>query len=70
MSLRKISGSHLSRHSTLPKAFVYTPIEPFTVGDVWTYLLQVPSPWGGNNRDLVIRDNHSISTISQFLLQN
>jgi DNA sulfur modification protein DndC len=53
MSLHKISGSHLSRHSTLPKAFVYTPIEPFTVDDVWTYLLQVPSPWGGNNRDLV-----------------
>lgn len=53
MSLHKISGSHLSRHSTLPKAFVYTPIESFTVDDVWTYLLQVPSPWGGNNRDLV-----------------
>lgn len=53
MSLHKISGSHLSRHSTLPKAFVYTPIEPFTVDDVWTYLLQVPSPWGANNRDLV-----------------
>ena len=53
MSLHKIRGSHLSRHSTLPKAFVYTPIEPFTIDDVWTYLLQVPSPWGGNNRDLV-----------------
>jgi DNA sulfur modification protein DndC len=53
MSLHRISGSHLSRHTTLPKAFVYTPIENFTVDDVWTYLLQVPSPWGANNRDLV-----------------
>lgn len=53
MSLHKINGSHLSRHSTLPKAFVYTPIEKFSVDDVWTYLLQVPSPWGSNNRDLV-----------------
>ena len=53
MSLHRISGSHLSRHTTLPKAFVYTPIELFTVDDVWTYLLQVPSPWGANNRDLV-----------------
>jgi DNA sulfur modification protein DndC len=53
MSLHRISGSHLSRHTTLPKAFVYTPIEKFTVDDVWTYLLQVPSPWGANNRDLV-----------------
>ena len=53
MSLHRINGSYLSRHSTLPKAFVYTPIEKFTVDDVWTYLLQVPSPWGANNRDLV-----------------
>ena len=53
MSLHRISGSHLSRHSTLPKAFVYTPIENFSVDDIWTYLLQVPSPWGANNRDLV-----------------
>jgi DNA sulfur modification protein DndC len=53
MSLHRIKDSLLSRHSTLPNAFVYTPIEDFTVDDVWTYLLQVPSPWGNNNRDLV-----------------
>lgn len=53
MSLHRIQGSLLSRHSTLPNAFVYTPVEDFTLDDVWTYLLQVPSPWGNNNRDLV-----------------
>jgi DNA sulfur modification protein DndC len=53
MNLHRIKGSHLSRHSTLPNAFVYTPIEDFGLQDVWTYLLQVPSPWGNNNRDLV-----------------
>lgn len=53
MSLHRIDGSKLSRHSTLPNAYVYTPIEDFSVDDVWTYLLQVPSPWGNNNRDLV-----------------
>jgi DNA sulfur modification protein DndC len=53
MSLHRIKGSALSRHSTLPGAFVYTPIEDFSLDDVWTYLLQVPSPWGSNNRDLV-----------------
>ena len=53
MNLHKIQGSTLSRHSTLPNAFVYTPIEDFTVDDVWNYLLQAPSPWGNNNRDLV-----------------
>lgn len=53
MSLHRIKGSPLSRHSTLPNAFVYTPIEDLDVQDVWTYLLQAPSPWGNNNRDLV-----------------
>ncbi|WP_202882116.1 DNA phosphorothioation system sulfurtransferase DndC [Candidatus Manganitrophus noduliformans] len=53
MSLHRVKGSLLSRHTTLPNASVYTPIEDFTVEDVWTYLLQVPSPWGSNNRDLV-----------------
>jgi DNA sulfur modification protein DndC len=53
MSLHRIKGSALSRHSTLPNAFVYTPIEDLDVQDVWTYLLQAPSPWGNNNRDLV-----------------
>lgn len=53
MNLHRIKGSILSRHSTLPNAFVYTPIEDFELHDVWTYLLQVPSPWGNNNRELV-----------------
>jgi DNA sulfur modification protein DndC len=53
MSLHRIEGSNLSRHSTLPNAYVYTPIEDFTIDDVWTYLLQVPSPWGNDNRELV-----------------
>lgn len=53
MSLHRMKDSVLSRHSTLPNAFVYTPIEDFNVDDVWTYMLQVPSPWGNNNRDLV-----------------
>ena len=53
MNLHRIKGTQLSRHTTLPNAFVYTPVEDFEVQDVWTYLLQVPSPWGNNNRDLV-----------------
>lgn len=53
MSLHRIKGSLLSRHSTLPNAFVYTPIQDLNTHDVWTYLLQVPSPWGNSNRDLV-----------------
>lgn len=53
MSLRKIKDSLLSRHSTLPNAFVYTPIRDYGVDDVWTYLLQVPNPWGRDNNDLL-----------------
>ncbi|HXT16626.1 MAG TPA: DNA phosphorothioation system sulfurtransferase DndC [Gemmatimonadaceae bacterium] len=53
MSLHRIKGSRLARHSSLLNAFVYPPIEAFSVDDVWTYLLQVPSPWGNDNRDLV-----------------
>jgi len=53
MSKRDIlPGTKLSRHNSLPRAWVYTPLEDFITDDVWTYLLQVQSPWGGNNRDL------------------
>ena len=50
---REIKGSTLRRHSSLPNSFVYAPIEYFTTDDVWTYLLQVENPWGGNNHTLM-----------------
>jgi DNA sulfur modification protein DndC len=53
MNTYKIKGSLLSRHSKFSQAYVYTPIEEFTVDDVWSYLLQKKSPWGGNNRELL-----------------
>lgn len=53
MNLHEIEGSRLSRHTSLPNAYVYTPIKEFSTDDVWTYLLQVSNPWGNNNRDLV-----------------
>lgn len=53
MSAYKIKGSLLSRHSKFAQSFVYTPVEDFSKDDVWTYLLQNASPWGGNNRDLL-----------------
>lgn len=53
MSLHRIEGTSLSRHSTLPGAFVFTPIEAFSVDDVWSFLLQNTSPWGSDNRDLL-----------------
>lgn len=53
MSLHRFKNSKLSRHSRFPRAYVYTPIEEFSLDDVWSYLLQIKSPWGNNNRDLV-----------------
>lgn len=53
ISLHSIKGSPLSRHSSLPNAFVYAPIVSFSTDDVWSYLLQNASPWGNDNRDLL-----------------
>jgi DNA sulfur modification protein DndC len=52
MNTYQVKDHLLRRHSTLPGAYVYAPIADFMTEDVWTYLLQVPSPWGNNNRDL------------------
>jgi len=47
-----IKGSDLARHSSLPNAFTYMPIENWHVDDVWMYLLSAPSPWGASNEQL------------------
>jgi len=52
MNTYQVTGHVLRRHASLPGAYVYAPIAEFSADDVWTYLLQVPSRWGGNNRDL------------------
>ncbi|MEL6675215.1 MAG: DNA phosphorothioation system sulfurtransferase DndC [Bacteroidota bacterium] len=56
MKSYRLKGHNLSRHSQLPGAWVFMPIEDFTINDVWTYLLQHTengkSPWGGDNRSL------------------
>jgi DNA sulfur modification protein DndC len=53
LKAHEIKGSRLRRHSSLPNAFVYSPIEDFATEDVWLYLLQVKSPWGVDNSRLV-----------------
>ncbi len=52
MNMHRLRGHHLARHGQLPGAWVYMPIEHFSTDDIWTYLLQVPPPWGGDNRSL------------------
>jgi DNA sulfur modification protein DndC len=53
LSLHRKPGNLVSRHSTLPSAWVYAPIEFFTTDDVWSCLLSVQSPWGSDNRQLL-----------------
>jgi len=68
MNLYKINGSLLSRHSKFAQSFVYTPIEDFTKDDVWAYLLQNPSPWGGDNRDLLALYKNADSNESSLVI--
>ncbi len=53
LNLHRIKNTLLSRHTTLPNAFVYTPVVDFTTDDIWMYLLSAASPWGGDNRQLL-----------------
>lgn len=48
----KIDGSALSRHSSLPNAYTYMPIESWSADEVWEYLMSAPCAWGGTNREL------------------
>jgi len=53
LNMHKVQGmKHLNRHGQLHGAWVYMPVEHFTVDDIWKYLIQVESPWGNDNREL------------------
>lgn len=46
------NGQALRKHQ-MENAFVYAPIVDLSDAEVWAYLLQVPKPWGGSNKDLL-----------------
>ena len=43
----------LSKHPSLAKCRMFSPISELETDEVWMTLLQRPSPWGGTHRDLV-----------------
>ena len=53
MSERRDKGKYLSWHKDIRGALVFTPIEDWDTDDVWTYIINVPNPWGGDNRELI-----------------
>lgn len=50
--LADLNGQRLRKH-TLPNSWMYTPIIDYTTEEVWSYLINVPSFWEGNNKKLV-----------------
>ncbi len=46
------SRNGLNRHPDLPRVWVSNPIQFLSTEEVWAYLLQNPTPWGGDNRAL------------------
>ena len=48
----KIKGQRLSHHTTLPNAYVYTPIDDWLTKEVWWYLMDGEAPWGGDHQKL------------------
>ncbi len=53
MDASAIEGQRFRPHADLPRAWVYTPLEDLSSNEIWTYILQVASPWAGDNRGLV-----------------
>ena len=56
-----VDGSNLAKHTSLPNAYVYTPIKDWSADEVWEYLMSGPRPWGGDNQKLLqlYRDSNS-----------
>jgi DNA sulfur modification protein DndC len=50
---RRRVRDRLSPNASLPNSLVYSPIEDWTNDDVWKFLMQIPNPWGNNNKDLL-----------------
>lgn len=53
MNERRDKGKYLSWHKDIRGALVFTPIEDWQTDDVWEYIINVPNPWGGDNRELI-----------------
>jgi DNA sulfur modification protein DndC len=53
MNERRDKGKYISYHKDILGALVFTPIEDWDTDDVWEYIINVPNPWGGDNRELI-----------------
>ncbi len=49
--LEGLNGQKIRKH-TLPNSWMYTPVVDFSTDEIWSYLMSVPSFWGGSNKKL------------------
>lgn len=47
-----VGEKKLLKHSTMINTYVFAPIRAFSIDQVWNYLLNNDSPWGGDNQEL------------------
>lgn len=52
MSTYEVGDHLLRRHASMSGAYIYAPLAEFSASDVWKYLQEESSPWGGDNDDL------------------
>lgn len=50
---KKRIREHLNPSTSLPNAFVFTPLENWTSDNVWQYLMQNENVWGQSNKELL-----------------
>jgi len=48
-----IEGKILKKHTSTNNAYIYAPIEDFSLDDVWNYLQRSRNPWGADNTELL-----------------
>ncbi|GGE18159.1 DNA phosphorothioation system sulfurtransferase DndC [Sphingobacterium cellulitidis] len=54
----EIKGERLRKH-VIPNAYVYAAIKDVETQELWQYLSQVSSPWGGSNKELITLYNNA-----------
>ena len=51
--MNKYDNGKRLKNYIIPNTYVFTPISELSNDDVWIYLMQIPNPWGYDNKRLV-----------------
>ena len=53
MAKRRVTGTKMNAHSSIPGCCVFAPLADLDDADVWKVLMQRRAPWGGTHRNLI-----------------